>query len=135
MSDTMQGKSAPSPLAELLRQATQRASDSICRWTGGSVALSLGAVEELPPEVALNRLELGDELLTFVGIEITGAESGQILLAFDDDNVQRLTSALLSRGEDAPPSEELCNSALQETANILGSAYLSVLSDATDTLL
>lgn len=135
MTAASQPESRPLTLDELFSQATRRASQAMSRWTGGGVALSLGAVEELPPEEALNRLDLGDEMLTFVNIDVTGAESGQLLLAFNDANVERLTATLLrGRGADEA-TEPLRESALMETANILGSAYLAVLSDATETLL
>jgi chemotaxis protein CheY-P-specific phosphatase CheC len=122
-------------LEELFSQATLRASNSMARWTGGAVALSLGPVEELPPEEALGRLCLDDQVLTFVQLDIEGDASGRLLLAFDEDNLDRLAATLLNGRSTTAAESELRESALMETANILGSAYLAVLSDAAAALL
>ena len=122
-------------LHALFAAATAHASEAMSRWTGGQVSLALGSVEEVAPEEAVNRLDLRDELLTFVTVAITGAEAGRLMLAFDDENVDRLAFSLLGDRACGNASEALRNSALCETANILGSSYLATLSDTTDALL
>ncbi len=115
-------------LRELLASATHDASAAMCRWTGGLISLTLDEVREVPLERACAESGLGEELLTMVVLSLEGESGGVLILAFDEPSARQLAAALLG----CPPSQhshwsDLEKSALAETGNILGCAYLNAL--------
>jgi chemotaxis protein CheC len=115
-------------LNQLLASATREASTAMCRWTRGMITLSLDEVRQLPLEDAAGELELGEELLTMVVLSLEGEIGGQMILTFDDENARQLAAALLDRPLcDDPEWTPIEKSALTETGNILGCAYMNVL--------
>jgi len=121
-----------SPQLELLNQlfasATHDASTAMCRWTGGLITLSLDEVRELPLDQVSAELNLGDEFLTMVVLVLEGTLGGQLILTFDEINARRLAAALLHRPVvESPEWTDLERSALAETGNILGCAYVNAL--------
>ena len=124
-------------LRQLFASATHDASAAMCRWTDGLITLTLDEVREIPLEEVSSELDVGDELLTVLTmlvISLEGELGGVMVLAFDEANGRRLAATLLG----SPPSEnpewsELEKSALAETGNILGCAYMNALTRLTDT--
>lgn len=115
-------------LHELLASATHDASAAMCRWTDGLITLSLDEVRELPLEDACVELDLGDELLTMVVLSLEGEVGGEMILTFDDVNGRQLAASLLGRPVDESPEwTDLEKSALTETGNILGCAYMNAI--------
>ncbi len=120
------------PRLELLHQlfasATHDASAAMCRWTAGLITLTLDEVREIPLEDATTELNLGDDLLTMVVLSLEGEIGGEMILTFDEDNGRQLAASLLGRpvGTTAEWSE-IEKSALTETGNILGCAYINAL--------
>jgi len=115
-------------LHELLTSATHDASAAMCRWTDGLITLSLDEVRELPLEDACMELELGDDLLTMVVLSLEGDVGGEMILTFDDVNGRQLAASLLGRSVDESPEwTDLEKSALTETGNILGCAYMNAI--------
>ena len=115
-------------LHELLASATHDASAAMCRWTDGLITLSLDEVRELPLEDACMELDLGDDLLTMVVLSLEGDVGGEMILTFDDVNGRQLAGSLLGRPVDESPEwTELEKSALTETGNILGCAYMNAI--------
>jgi chemotaxis protein CheC len=115
-------------LNQLFASATLDASTAMSRWTGGLITLSLDEVRELPLDQAASELNLGDELLTMVVLVLEGSLGGQLILTFDEVNARRLAAALLHRPlNDSAEWSELEQSALTETGNILGCAYVNAL--------
>jgi len=115
-------------LHELLASATHDASAAMCRWTDGLITLSLDEVRELPLEDACMELELGDDLLTMVVLSLEGDVGGEMILTFDDVNGRQLAGSLLGRPVDENPEwTDLEKSALTETGNILGCAYMNAI--------
>ncbi len=115
-------------LEKLFASATHDASAAMCRWTDGLISLSLDEVKEIPLEEVYTELGLGDELLTMVVLSLEGEPGGEMILTFDDVNGRRLAATLL--GQSYEPSgewTELEKSALTETGNILGCAYMNAL--------
>lgn len=110
--------------------ATERASDALRRWTRGRVTLSLDEVRETSLAEVAEALPVGDEPLTMVIVGVVGELSGCLILMLDDASVVELVGVLLNRSVN-PTSEwgELELSALRETGNIFGSAYLNAVSD------
>ena len=120
-------------LRQLLASATHDASAAMCRWTDGLITLSLDEVRELPLEEVCPALSLGDDLLTMVVLSLEGEIGGAMILTFDDVNGRQLASALLGMPvNDQPQWSELEKSALTETGNILGCAYVNAITRLID---
>lgn len=130
-------RSCKYPELELLHQifvaATHEASAAMCRWTDGLITLALDEVREVPIEQVAPMLEIGDELLTMVVLALEGEIGGDMILAFDEQNGRALAASLLGRPvEQAPQWSEMERSALTETGNILGCAYMNALTRVLD---
>ena len=117
----------PEVLHQLLASATHEASAVMCRWTDGLITLSLDEVRELPLEEVTFEIGLGDDLLTMVVLNLEGEMGGAMILTFDEINGRILASALLRQPVNEGPWNELERSALTETGNILGCAYMNAI--------
>jgi chemotaxis protein CheC len=117
-----------SGLHELFASATHDASASMCRWTNGIISVTLDEVRQVELEEVGRELGLGDDVLTMVVMTLDGALGGSLILIFDERSGRQLAAELLRRpaGEAAEWSE-LEKSALMETGNILGCAYVNAL--------
>lgn len=125
-------RSVDKPKLELLHQlfasATHDASAAMCRWTDGLITLTLDEVREIPLEDVCATLNITDELLTMVVLSLSGEVGGEMILTFDDANGRHLAASLVGATvRDDPQWSELEKSALTETGNILGCAYMNAL--------
>ena len=124
-------------LRQLFASATHDASAAMCRWTDGLITLTLDDVREIPLEEVSAELDIGDELLTVLTmlvISLGGDLGGVMVLTFDEENGRKLAATLLGEEPSTDPQwSELEKSALSETGNILGCAYLNALTRLTDT--
>lgn len=127
------GSSSLDVLRELFATATHDASAAMCRWTNGLITLTLDAVHELPIEEVCTELHLVEDPLTIVVLSLPGDIGGDMFILFDQVNGRRLVASLLGRPV-AESSEwtSLETSALTETGNILGCAYLNALTRMID---
>ncbi len=115
-------------LQELLASATHDASAAMCRWTDGIITVTLDEVRQIPLEDAGKELAVGEEMLTMVVMTLDGNLGGSLILIFDDLNGRQLAASLLGRDAGTEPEwSELEKSALMETGNILGCAYVNAL--------
>lgn len=117
------------PWERIFEPATQGASVALGKWTRGRISLSLDEVRETSLAEVAAALPPGDEPVTMVIVGVSGEVSGQLILTFDDPSVAELVAVLLNRK--VGPAEtwgELEMSALAETGNIFGSAYLNAMS-------
>lgn len=115
-------------LHQLFASATHDASAAMCRWTDGLITLSLDEVREIPLENVCQELNLGDDLLTMVVLSLEGEIGGEMILTFDEENGRHLVASLLRRPVGVSEAwSELEKSALTETGNILGCAYMNAL--------
>jgi chemotaxis protein CheC len=113
---------------ELFASATHDASAAMCRWTNGLITVTLDQVREIALEEVSARLGIGDDLLTMVVLTIGGEVGGNLILLFDEVNGRQLAASLLGRAPGTEPEwSELEKSALTETGNILGCAYVNAL--------
>jgi len=115
-------------LQELFASATHDASAAMCRWTDGIITVTLDEVRQVPLEEAAGELAVGDGPLTMVVMTLDGQLGGSLVLMFDELNGRQLAASLL--GQEAGPQaewSELEKSALMETGNILGCAYVNAL--------
>ena len=128
----------PSPpkmhiLRELFASATHDASTAMCRWTNSLIRLTLDEVCEMPLEDAVTELNLGDELLTMVVLNLDGEIGGSMVLTFNEKNGRQLAASLLEmEPNDGPDWNEMEQSALMETGNILGCAYVNAITRLID---
>lgn len=120
-------------LHQLFASATHDASAAMCRWTDGLITLTLDEVREIPLEDVCRELNIDDDLLTMVVLTLEGELGGDMILTFDDKNGRELVASLLGR-ETNTESEwnDLEKSALTETGNILGCAYMNALTRLID---
>ncbi len=115
-------------LQELFASATHDASAAMCRWTDGVITVALDAVRQVALGDVAVELAVGDEPLTMVVMTLDAERGGSIILMFDDLNGRQLAASLLGRGPGTEPEwSELEKSALMETGNILGCAYVNAL--------
>jgi len=120
-------------LHQLFASATHDASAAMCRWTNGLITLELDEVREIDLEDACAELSFGDELLTMVVLSLHGEVGGEMILTFDEANGRQLVASLLGRSVDWSRGwSELEKSALAETGNILGCAYMNALTRLID---
>ena len=115
-------------LHELFSSATHDASAAMCSWTNGLINVALNDVREIPLEEVSTELNIDDDLLTMVVLTLRGELGGTLILVFDDVNGRQLAASLLRREVAITPDwTELEKSALTETGNILGCAYINAL--------
>ncbi len=115
-------------LYELFASATHDASAAMCRWTNGLIVVALDQVREIPLEDVGAELGIADELLTMVVLTLNGDVGGNLVLLFDEGNGRRLAASLLGRAPQTGPEwSDLEKSALTETGNILGCAYVNAI--------
>jgi chemotaxis protein CheC len=120
-------------LHQLFASATHDASAAMCRWTDGLITLTLDEVREIPLEDVCGELNLGDDLLTMVVLSLEGEVGGEMILTFDEENGRQLAASLLgNRCQASSEWSELEKSALTETGNILGCAYMNALTRLID---
>ena len=115
-------------LQELFASATHDASAAMCRWTDGIITVALDEVKQVALEDVAIELAVGDEPLTMVVMTLNGQRGGSIILMFDELNGRQLAASLLGHEAGTEPEwSELEKSALMETGNILGCAYVNAL--------
>jgi len=115
-------------LRELFASATHDASAVMCRWTDGLITVTLDEVREIALEEVATELNLTDDLLTMVVLSLQGEVGGNMILVFDDWGARQLAASLLNREPETDPEwTEPEKSALTETGNILGCAYMNAL--------
>ncbi|MBC8351598.1 MAG: chemotaxis protein [Planctomycetes bacterium] len=118
---------------QLFAAATRSASSAMSRWTSGEIMLTLDEVRDIPLEEVVGELDMGFDLLTMVVLTLEGDLSGQLILTFDEENGRRMAASLLNRDVNTDPQwSALEQSALCETGNILGCAYINVFTDLLD---
>lgn len=120
-------------LRELFASATHDASTAMCRWTNSVISLTLDEVHEMSLEEACKDLHVGEEMATMVVLNLEGELGGSMVLTFNEADGRRLAASLLQTDINPGPDwNELEQSALAETGNILGCAYVNALTRLID---
>jgi chemotaxis protein CheC len=115
-------------LATILERGSEGASQALSRWLGRSVRLEIGGVAQVEAEAATEAIGPADALVAAVVMRLEGGLSGQLLLVFEDRAGLALADLLLGRPVGTSTAwGELEISAAQETANIVGCAYVNAL--------
>jgi chemotaxis protein CheC len=133
MSHNLTADSTLRILHHVLSTATGNASAAMCRWVGGVVTLTLDDVAEVPLEEVLSRLNVVDEMVIAVVLTLEGSEGGTLILMFDEFDGRQLAASLAQRPVcNGPKWTDIEISALNETGNILGCAYMNALTKLVD---
>ncbi len=120
-------------LQQLFASATHDASAAMCCWTNNLITLTLDEVCELPLAEACLGLNLDDERLTMVVLNLEGEIGGAMVLTFTEEDGRRLAGSLLQAAPGSGPEwNDMEMSALAETGNILGCAYINALTRLID---
>ena len=115
-------------LAEALHVGASQASQSMAAWLSTPSLVEIDSVDQLPIGDAADVLGAADQILCFCSLEMAGALTGRLILAFDDPCGLSLTDLLLNHPVGtATEWGELEQSAALETTNIIGCAYLNSL--------
>lgn len=118
-----------SALTDLFRVGATGATTALSRWLGRPARMTVERVEELALYDATEVLGDSESPIAACVMAMHGRITGQLILAFDDASGLSLADLLLGK----PPGTstawtEIERSAAQETANIVGCAYLNALS-------
>jgi chemotaxis protein CheC len=114
------------------RSAASLASDSLSKWLGRPSAISIEQVEAMPLEKAIGLLGDHEGTVCGCGMAISGSLQGILVLLCDDQAGLALAAMLLGREpSDDDTWGDLEQSAVVETTNIIGCAYLNAMADST----
>ena len=115
-------------IEEAFHRGAEDGSAALAKWLGRPVTLSVDRLEALPIASAASVLGSGDEPVCGCAMGISGAVSGLLLLAAEDVAALSLADTLLEQPQGSSTTwGELERSAVIETANIVGCAYLNAL--------
>ncbi len=115
-------------LALVFQEGAEQASRALSRWVGQPTEIIVQRVVELELADAAAVLGEADEPINACIMSVLGRFTGRLILAFDDRSGWALTDALTMQ----PPGcarewSDLEQSAVLETANIVGCGYLNAL--------
>lgn len=121
-------------LTTLVQQSADDASLSLSRWLEREVRVHVDSLDQIDLESATGLVGPADETVCACCMRITGSIQGHLMLSFDDASGFAIRDALVG-GRIAPGStsesawDELATSAVLETANIVGCAFLNSLAE------
>jgi chemotaxis protein CheC len=115
-------------LAAMFHRGADDASHALAKWLGRPATLSVERLDTLPIAEAAAVMGVSDTLICGCAMRIDGAIGGLLLLAADDDAGLSLADTLLERPAGTSTEwGDLERSAVIETANIVGCAYLNAV--------
>ncbi len=115
-------------LRTIFETGAEVASTALSKWLGQPATLRTSEVDEVDLTEAAELLGPADSLVAACSMELIGRITGQLLLVFEDSSGLALADLLLRQpAGTAQAWGELEQSAANETANIVGCAYLNSL--------
>jgi chemotaxis protein CheC len=109
-------------------RGAENASQALSKWLNQEVHLAISEVESVDLADASELLGPPDSLIAACAMELTGRLTGWILLIFEDRSGLALVDLLLHMPMGTTITwTELEQSAVQETTNIVGCAYINAL--------
>jgi chemotaxis protein CheC len=115
-------------LRTIFDRGAEEASAALSKWLGVPATLRTTDVDEVDLADASELLGPADALMVACSMEMVGRISGQLLLVFEDRSGLALADLLLRQpAGTAQTWGELEQSAANETANIVGCAFLNSL--------
>ena len=117
---------------DIFRHAAVEASAALSTWLGRPTAIAINEVVALPLQEAVGMLGADDTPLVACAMHITGPFTGLLVLTCDDASGLALAEMILTgAGQTDGAWGELQQSAIVETANIIGCAYLNTVARPT----
>lgn len=105
------------------------ASRALSKWLRRGVRLTCDGFQSIPVSEACNVVGEPDEAIAAIHMPLTGDVGGHLLLTFPESVALTLVDIMMEQPEGTSTSfGELEQSCLQETGNIVGSAYANSLS-------
>jgi chemotaxis protein CheC len=115
-------------LRMIFERGAESASQALSKWLGLEVRVTVSEVEQVDLATASELLGAPEDLVASCAMGLSGLLSGQLLLIFTDQAGLGLVDLLLHKPVGATTEwGELEQSAVQETTNIVGCAYLNAL--------
>ena len=109
-----------------------RAATALSELLSKRVEITVPLVNFVPLENIANLLKERERLFFVIDMEMEGDLTGRMFLLFPPDDAKNLSGALLGQpGEQINLQDEMLQSSLKETANILGGSYVAALADMT----
>ncbi len=109
-----------------------RAATALSDLISKKVGINVPQVNLIPIENISNLLKERDRLFFVIDMEITGDVTGRIFLLLSPDDAKHLSGALLGKPEEKIDlADEMLQSSVKESANILCGSYISALADMT----
>lgn len=113
---------------DLFHHAAAEASAALAKWLGRPARIAIREVRAVPLARAVGLLGAAETPLVACAMRIAGGLEGVLMLACDDTSGLSLADLLLGRGAgESHTWGELEQSAVVETANIIGCAYLNAM--------
>ncbi|MDO8749278.1 MAG: chemotaxis protein CheC [Candidatus Omnitrophota bacterium] len=109
-----------------------RAATALSELLSKRVEITVPLVNFVPLENIANLLKERERLFFVIDMELEGDLTGRMFLLFPPDDAKNLSGALLGQpGEQINLQDEMLQSSLKETANILCGSYVAALADMT----
>ena len=126
-------KEAVAVLNKVWKMSSQKAAEDLTIMSGENFHLSNMNFQQVPLEDIPDLIGNPEQIVSVVMLEITGKCKGEILLILPEKSADELVSILFGNYQlSAEEIEENRQSALRETGNILGSAFLNSIAAITD---
>jgi len=110
-----------------------RASTALTKWIRKPIGLIVTRVDIVPFKDVATVVGGSETMLVGVYLRMVGDIEGNLMLAFTEPDAVKFVSVLVRHPVETPGEwGELERSSLQETGNILGSAFLNAMADALD---
>jgi chemotaxis protein CheC len=115
-------------LRMIFDRGAEGASQALAKWLSQEVHLTVNEVELVELAQAAELLGPAESLVTASSMGLTGRLTGLILLVFDDHSGLTLVDLLMRQPVGTTTDwDELAQSAVNETTNIVGCAYVNAL--------
>ena len=119
-------------LKEIGTVGAGRAATALSELISKKVSINVPEVNLVPLENISNLLKERERLFFVIDMEITGEVTGRIFLLFSPEDARHLSGSLLGKSkEEFDLRDEMLQSAVKESANILCGSYISALADMT----
>lgn len=114
-------------------EGARHATKALAKWLGRNVQISTEGFQQVPLSDLSEMVGQQDEPIAAVQMSIAGDLSGHVLLCLPLKAAQYVVSTLLGTPQELDLySDELARSCIQETGNLVGSAYIGSIATWLD---
>ena len=129
MSKAMTTKTKRNVLDMVAINGATHASEALTKWLGRDVHIEVDGFARIPLDRVSNLMRTPEEVIVAIHTQIEGAMAGHVLLAFPEQVAHALIDVLVGQSPGTTTAmDEMGRSALQETGNIVSSAFINSLS-------